>query len=320
MTISQTVLGPNTSSFTFTADETTTTIMAAIDSYVTGQGWTVYDNAAPQGIAGTSPVGRIYTALQDGSTATYKYVGIAINTTSMQIKIYESWNASTHAGTNEGTYYNNGNGLSIAPTLSLTVGTAGAGYVLFANAKWLGVRTVSAAGAYSHFMGAFEIRKDYGEADSTVGNIFMTSLTALTTPATSAGYLGLYGCCHLVSDSTKVGSAASTYTNISTPFGAPFYNSASNSVGNMLPTSTTNGATTMTAIEMANAISSNQVKLARGRILGIKLAYGSTNWNDMDSCSLKCDSDFFESGSGNVTNFTIINPAQATYVRYLIPA
>lgn len=326
MTISQTVLGPNSSLFTYTPDETTATIMSAMDTYITAQGWSVYDNAAPQGLTGTSPVGRVYRILQDGSTTNYKYVGIAINTTNLQFKIYESWNASTHVGTNDGSYYGNTTGsVGIAlPTLSMYVGGAtNSGFVLFVNPKWLAVRTRSAALSYSHIIGAFEYRKDFGEADGIPSVVVMTSMLSASNTSSNTG-VGFFGTPR--TPSGKVGGGATAVSTVCTAYGTFTNGGGGQTINTVFPTSNyVNSTLTMTAAE--NATNGNQYGpgYLRGRILGIKLVIGGVIWNDMDQCQVTCDSDYFQTPSGTASAHHVINlngnaaPSSASYVRYVIP-
>lgn len=81
-------------------------------------GWAVFDSAA----GANSQVLRALNS--DGST--YKYMQITVTTTTIQCQLYESWNATTHVGTNQ----SNG---SLTQALDLT----GGGYLyVFATARY----------------------------------------------------------------------------------------------------------------------------------------------------------------------------------------
>jgi hypothetical protein len=309
MAISETILGPNSSLFTYGTGETPATVMTALDTYITSKGWTLYDAAAPQG----QTVGRVYRALQDGSAVTYKYVGIAVSAATIQLKIWESWNSSTHVGTNDGTYYNPGGSVSLGGTAPTVTGTAGYGVVMFVNPKWLAFRAVSNTLVYSVINGAFEISKDYGEADSTLSNIFMTSTPSAYPINTSAGF---YGSLRGVSNSNTTGVVASTYNSIVLPTGLPLQ---SLSLGSIISAYGTSIAATITAVELAVNISSSGVKLLRGRVFGAKIALTSASWNDMDTAQVLVDANYHESPSGTSVSHHIINPSGQTYARFLIP-
>ena len=85
MSIIKTDLGPNSAILEFTTNETLTSVLAAIDAYVTAHGWEIWDAAAPQG----ATVGNVYRALQKSSTTMYKYVGISLSAPNIALRTYE---------------------------------------------------------------------------------------------------------------------------------------------------------------------------------------------------------------------------------------
>lgn len=308
MAISETVLGPNSSQFVFGAGDTPAMVMTALDAYIVSKGWTLYDASAPQG----QTVGRVYSTLQNGSTTTFKYVGIAVAAGIIQLKIWESWNATTHVGTNDGTYVNVSSTVALSGVGSTAIGTAGYGVVMFVNSKWLAFRTFTNTLVYGNIQGAFEISKDYGESDSTFSNIHMTN-NWLTYPTGTSG--GFYGSLRGISNNGTTSSSCTTYNNIVTSVGMPVY---SFNVGLVAGASATMGAATITAVE-TNTGAGSGVKLIRGRVFGIKLIYGTATWNDMDTAQVVVDSNFHEQPAGSPMSHHIISPSQGTYVRFLLP-
>lgn len=308
MATSETVLGPNSSLFTFGAGDTPAIIMTALDTYIVSKGWALFDALAPQG----QTVGRIYRTLQNGSTTTYKYVGIAVGATGVQLKIWESWNATTHVGTNDGTYVNTSNAVTLGGFSSVAIGTAGAGVVMFVNQKWLAFRAMSSSLVYGVVNGAFEISKDYGESDATFSNIYMTN-SIITYPGNTTG--GFYGSLRGISNAGVTGATCTSNNNVVTALGMPVFSFA---IGTVASSPSTMGAATMTAVETVNGAGSG-VKLVRGRIFGIKLIYGPTSWNDMDTAQVVVDSNYHEQPGGTAMSHHIINPGQSSYIRFLLP-
>ena len=320
MAIQETILGPNSSMFTVGAADTPAQILAAFNTYITAHGWELFDATAPTiAPSGTGAVGNVWRTLQAGSATMYKYVGIGISSAGIQFKIYESWNAATHAGLNDGTYVSNGSSAALLSHFTNVVGIEGTALYLFVNPRWLAFRAKSTTNIYSNMCGAFEISKDTGEAESIPSNIFMiTGLAAAAIP--SSQLFGLYGSTRSTSGSTGV--SATQYNNISTQFGVPFYVTGGYqfNLTNMMPSTVPNTACTITAVEMAN-LNGPQISKIRGRIFGLKMLYGNSAWNDMDTASLTCDANFFTSSTGSVVNHhAFIVGAANTYYRFMLPA
>jgi hypothetical protein len=298
MAINETILGPNSSSFTWDASETTSTIMNAMDAYITSKGWTLYDNAAPQAIGGTAPVGRIYRALQEGSTTLYRYVGIAMNTTTLKFRIYATWDPATHTGTREIAMAAGFSSLNNASNMTVQVGTAGAGFLLFVNPKWLGLRTRTSANAMSYFQGAFEILKENGE-DPTIPSV--CHITTETQESAAYGSIGLVTVCQAVTDTTLAASVATGRTTFSTTAATYVAGYDGVAIKNVQPA--TNMAFTMTAVEASN----EQILFVRGRITGVKHAMGPV-FTDMDTATILCGSNYMHDNTGTpVVHHYIVN-------------
>ena len=106
------------------AGETASNVLSAVETFITAHGWSVHDASA-----GTNA--KAYSAPnKDGST--YKYVVLDVNTAGYIImKLYESWNATTHAGTNLAT---NSDSTSYCQQLDVTNGST---LYVGAHARWL---------------------------------------------------------------------------------------------------------------------------------------------------------------------------------------
>jgi len=319
MAITKTDLGPNSASFTIDGTDTPAAIMAALSAYITEHGWTLFDsgNFVIGGISGTNPASYVFRALQEGSTTVYKYVGICMTNNTMTLRTFESWNEVTHVGTGDGSLYNYGASNPIQMThIASNVGTAGSKFIIFANRKWLAFRTATAANVYSHMFGAFEIKKEFGEAANIPTNVFMTTYTSTMAPI-SGGAICIYG---TYSGATRTAAQSAAYYNtIVTPYGVPANRSSSTtavSFGDVMPD--TPGAYSMIAAEIANYYTP-KIAVLRGRIMGIKLGHGTQIWNDMDTASIKCDADFFDTSTGTPIQYHICHGGSG-YTRYLIPA
>ena len=314
MSITQKDLGPNSVELNYSASETPATLMAAIDTYVTAHGWELWDAAAPQGYT----VGRVYRALQEGSTTAYKYVGIMITATMINLKIYESWNVVSHSGTNDGSWYGTGGtNPTIFPGFAVQLGVADATLILFVNKKWLAMRTRTNLLALGGMFGAFEISKDFGEAESIPSNIFMTNYTGSNLPSPNAGYQ-MFGCTRAVNAGNGVGQNATRVCNILTPYGggSNFNSNYGTNLNSIFPINPgVNSALTMTAAEM-NIFNQPAFFKLRGRIMGIKLLVGNVVWNDMDTVQLPVDADYYQDASGQA----ITHHYMPGGLSFLIPA
>jgi hypothetical protein len=128
-------------------------------------GWTVHDAAA-----GTNK--QVLKAAVVDDAAFYKYVMVDYNTAGyMQLHLYETWDAGTHAGTNQAT--------AIATTgqQRITVGT-GATLAIGASARYIMMQSITAAGIgaseANEWTGVFE-RSRLAPWD-TVGNAYPPSV------------------------------------------------------------------------------------------------------------------------------------------------
>ena len=93
MAVVTTALGPNSTRLDYPASESLTNLITAVENFLATHGWSLWDAEA-----GTNA--RAYRALnKDGLS--YKYVVLDWNTAGyLLLKVYESWNADSHAGTN----------------------------------------------------------------------------------------------------------------------------------------------------------------------------------------------------------------------------
>lgn len=170
------ILTGTTDKATLSADcvQATTEIISTVAA-----GWVMHDAAA-----GTNKV--CLKALNiDGGT--YKYMTLDFNTANqLMILSYESWNASTHVGTNV-TYTDSTN--------SLAIGISSGGTVfIFGSGRYALISTVSSTFVWSNLVGVIEYTRD--DPWNTVANgypaygLFRANALAGCNPA--SGYSNLF--------------------------------------------------------------------------------------------------------------------------------
>lgn len=95
MAITTNTLGPNSKEIVFSGGNAhvANDVANAVGAALATMGWTVHDASV-----------RVYTAMcRDGVTP--KYVQVFTSNTNMYLRVYETWNAVTHVGTNEAVHH-----------------------------------------------------------------------------------------------------------------------------------------------------------------------------------------------------------------------
>jgi hypothetical protein len=167
---------------------------------------------------------------------------------------------------------------------------------------------------YGKMIGAFEIKKDFGEDPTFPSVIFMTNELRTNYPSSSS-YNGMYGSPRCISNTTFVGTSANYYNNVMTTMGCPSYSYPFSSQFAALVPNTT---LTMTAYE-TTASSLPSVNKFRGRIFGLKLVVGGVYWNDMDQIQVMVDTEQFQNTTGTLVSHHYFNQDMNTYVRFALP-
>lgn len=96
MSVITSTLGPNSAYVAYTPGETAATVHAGVISWLQQHGWELFDPAA----SASSVAFR--SVCKDGTTYKYLVVGYAVN--GITFRVFETWNSSTHVGTNETQY------------------------------------------------------------------------------------------------------------------------------------------------------------------------------------------------------------------------
>jgi len=110
MTITTTQIGTNTYQITLDGELNPNGVIAAVDAAIIAGGWTLHD-------AYNENTHRVYRNLcKDGTV--FKYLGIFIDIATFKIytTVYETWDNSTHTGTNEAYTFNRSGCMSFTLT------------------------------------------------------------------------------------------------------------------------------------------------------------------------------------------------------------
>ena len=303
MSIVNTPMGPNSFQFDYSTGTTIAEIITALEAEIlNNHGWELHDAAA-----GTNQ--RCYKA-KNKDDVTYKYVVLDLSSAnSIKLVVYESWNETTHTGTNKA---NNSDTASMAGAITaLQPGQI----FLFVNPRWLAMTTrnpfngvlnydLSAQGIF----GCFEFTRDHSE-DTGAGGVpcflFLNS---------SSLYYG-DGCAW--SPRFKSGAlAAEAKLEFSTILGKT--RDAAYKFNDFMPTEKNpwNGkdwALTVYVHEPAFVM--------RGRIFGLKVTTQNA-YLILDRIISKCDEDFMYDDLGTDTEHHIIHSSSDASVqqgRVIIP-
>ena len=305
MSVNTTAIGSNSWQLDYTAGTTLAQIRAAVDEVMILGGWEVFDASVNSGAA-------CYRALnKDGLSYKYAVLEFAANT--FVVKCYESWNASTHAGTN---LAYNSDSTTYQGKYSLTA----AGQIFaFIHPRWAAFVTRDPANALLNYnsswqglFGVFEIARDNPEDTAAAGYppvVWMNTNMMYSSPSQN--------CCGYMPRTRNGSTTTNAQIEVSCILGKT-RSPSSIKIQSFIPSSTNvwNGkdwALTLYAHEPGNVI--------RGRIYGLKVFTQSKNLF-MDKAAVSVDDDFFYNVSGAAADhFVIINGQYGSASgRILIPS
>lgn len=334
MSVTTTSMGSNSAYVVYTASETKINILNEISTWATSHGWSVYDDR----INASSYV--VLSAPCLSGTAN-KFLQLDMASSNLLVlRVYESWNNSTHVGTNE--CYVNGIANSSSNT---TAGqyydlTNGGYFYLFANARYfvvygkrIGVTTYGNVAQSP--TGIFEIANDYGETGGyplfclLCLNLLLDGGTHPGIGFNSPSYTFNHFSVPRNTDGTTA-AAAEGKCVILTPFGGMFKSAPDTSRSPLYYISTncfvptTNNPWTskpfsgnLIAGKVRYSSSLSQVNglgypldILRGRIYGIKML-NSNAGQILDTCSIKVDAQGFQDYNGSDATHHILR-AQGT--------
>lgn len=280
MSVTTTSLGANTVHIAISGETSVTNVITAIDAAIVNAGWSQVDIS--------NPYNRIYSAPNvDG--VTIKYIGITFDPGALKITTtsYESWNASTHVGTNEAWTFNRAGGCGFAMNFC--------DILLFVNARWLFVQSFL-RNQPSCWSGVIELAREAPEDTPTAGYpcwVWMSNATVMTQIPAATPVIGCVSFPRTVSGATGV--AAATATSLQTPYtrfgaatqlGQPF---------SSLPNYTTYAWNTNDKIVHSTRPVVGTTEL-HGRMFGLKLTYNAGS--PFSQVTLPIDANYAYSASG----------------------
>lgn len=157
MSVTTNTIGTNTRQIVISGETSINNILTAVSNALVALGWTAYDTVTTG--TNNAQVRQIFRVLNADAT-TYKYLGILWhpNKGLFHTTAYESWNSSTHVGTNE--VFTNGY------TFPSGVQYSNCSIYVMASARWA-VLYSTIRGEYGPWSGVFEFERE--AAEDTVG-------------------------------------------------------------------------------------------------------------------------------------------------------
>ena len=314
MATKTTVLSPNCSVISFSQGSTLVEVMSAINDEIVKvdgegnsvHGWTLHDSTA-----GTNA--KCYRALnKDGQT--YKYLVLDFGTTANKVRLiaYESWNETTHTGTNAANFNN------VAYDADLLLTDRGNVY-LYINPRWLALcikqfsSTVIYSTVQSAIGGIFEIARDNPDDTVAAGYPpFCLLVTGAAADSTNTAHQTLLLPKSISGNGNQPGE-------LSTIFGKTIYNTNYRLI-QFIPNVANAFSTKDWAITPYVHGPNNEIK---GRIFGLKL-YTRNKLYFMDKVSVTTDQDYMYDPTATPATDHYVIPggyqSNGAYdVRFLIP-
>jgi hypothetical protein len=291
MATATTSIGANSVAINYSVGATIAELLDAIQAFITTKGWDLFDAAA-------GPNARCYRALNADGTS-YKYMVIDGNTANQLFtKVYESWNATTHVGTNLA--FN-----SDVAQYSQRVSLATSGYIyVFANVRWCALLSKISDGSIgsstgSSFCGCFEISKDNADEVAGQNPIYAWANGYGITGGMSDG---TYPRCFSLpkTKSAATGDSASRTMTVVTLAGRTIISTSPLKLTDQLPNITNPwSATNNNFVFTMFAVESKESQFnVRGRFYGLKLLSNNLG-TPFDLITVKTDADGFYAPTGS---------------------
>lgn len=285
MSLALNPMGPNSASLLWD-NETLPNLMTAINDWLVQHGWDLFDSV--------SATAKVYRAVNAGGT-TYKYMRLEAISGYLDVKHYESWNATTHVGTNLAA------GATTYPALTLTSGTL----YLFASNRWF-YATGKTGTTFDYGNGICEFSRD-NPTDTEAGGFpasFFYNGAVLMLPA---------GAGPAICRNRQNLTAASANTD--TAFISSLGVIKANGTNNRQQQGVSNFYHADTPIFFSQFTDSSAAFDYRGRVYGIKflpIQFGA----HLDVVSIKCDANGFASAAGTPVDHAIF---AASTARFALP-
>lgn len=286
-----TELGPNSCAINVIGEANLNNLANEITTWLAAHGWELYDN--------WQATKKVYRAVcADGTT--YKYAILDMTTpASVYLNIAESWNATTHVGTNVNT---NASYCSTAVTTNSTV-------YLFASPRYFAFLT-KVNGAFNNTIMVLEHARENTIAKVLAYPPFIATATDGMTTVAGVGI-----------SRSSLGTAAAANANYAliSPMSCRLHPAMGNNYqfveSGYLETK---GVLNAFCSYDFYASFSNARLEHRGKLFGIKV--GPANFGTvMDRISLKCDANGFSDQDGSDVEHFIIPSGTWGYTRFAIP-
>lgn len=311
MSVTTTQIGTNSWQLDYTTNTTQAEIKTAVEGAVTSldAGWSVHD-------ADASATSVCYTAPnKDGASNKYVVVDYASNM--VQIKLYETWNATTHTGTNLAV------GSDRAEYCGKYVTTAPGQIFIFCSPRWMAMVTRDPSNgqlnnntSWQGLYGAFEVARDNPEDTAAAGYppvIWLNSHFLFANPTAPSAL----SCCGFMPRTRSGATGTTAIVELGTLLGKP-RSASSIKTQAFVPTSTNVWNSKDWSLTL---YSSEPGDVVRGRVYGLKAFTYNKNLF-MDKAAVTVDDDWFFNTSGtSKDHFVCISGAYGSSAgRVLIPA
>lgn len=299
MSVTTTSLGTNTKQITLASETSSANFITALDTAITGMGWSQADVS--------NQYVRIYSA-PNADGVTTKYAGIYIDPITLKLSTtsFESWNATTHVGTNEVWTFNRAGQMGYALNLC--------DVIVMASSHWLVLQTFIRNQA-SVWSGVFELAREAPEDTTTLGVpcwgwmssalifsqpfIANSVTTSISMPRTYTGNTGVNAALNaqLVTPLGRYGNTNNLGTSPSTLTSMMTYSWDTSKKMACAP-----------RVLLGNPTNGNQE--FHGHIYGLKLTYNIGS--PYNVASMLVDSNYNYSPSGSAANFWVLGAAPVT--------
>lgn len=291
MSVTTTQVGTYTTQITLSGEQTPANFITSLDAAIVNAGWAQLDV--------TNQYNRIYNCLNaDGVTS--KIIGIFIDPGTLKINTtsYESWNTTTHVGTNEVWTYNRAGTMGFA--------LSGCDVILMASPRWLVLQTFIRAQP-SCWSGVFEVARELPEDTAAAGYpcwVWTSSATIFALPNNTSLSVSFPR-----THTGLIGQAAAINTTLQTAYGrfgsSTYFGQAFSALANMVQYGWDQTKKIVQGIRPA--VGATEL---HGRIFGLKATYNLGN--SFNRVSIPVDTNFNFSATGTNTEHWLLNANPTT--------
>lgn len=297
MSVTTTSLGSYSTQITLSNETSSTNFITALDAAIVAGGWTQYDVFAN----GTQ---RVYRCLNKDAV-TYKYIHffIDIATWKLSTSCFETWNATTHVGTNET--------ITFSRVAYSGYSLYGSDILLMVSNRWCIIQTFI-RGEVSPWSGVIEIQRESAEDTAAAGYpcfAWVGSSTILTNNPSSAIF-------QMVSFPRSRGNLTglnAVATGLQTPYVRLGGSASSSQLNNYVAYSY--DTTKRIVHSLRPAIGNTEI---HGRISGLKAMYNVGS--PYSTLNINVDSDFNCSSTGPSTPHWVLGATVPQFPNVMLAA